>query len=335
MVAEAARRQDLHLGDGGGADVHAPCLSDRRRRASSGQFGGARARNRLQSVAEAHDPAGKAPPPPERACSAGTECVRVSLTIRSPGQARAMASTARCRILTSLVAGSLAATAAAGGGLLALRHPPLGQPRRRGGPLRGHRPADLHRDPRGRRGRRAAAAAAGGRLLALDRPGAAGLGQRRAPLQGARRLPPAPRRALRRRLLRPGDQHPRRRPGGVRPDARRRVPAERADRDPRRAGAASSASAPPRSSTAPPREVDASDDADGETPESVGFVTGEPALLRASSTRSRPSRSSAGGSSPAPRRARPAARSSPTMRNDRLDVTPGARPRAGRRATAR
>ena len=37
------------------------------------------------------------------------------------------------------------------------------------------------------------------------------------------------------------------RPGGRRPDARRRVPAGRAGRDPRRAGAASSASAPPTS----------------------------------------------------------------------------------------
>ena len=84
----------------------------------------------------------------------------------------------------------------------------------------------------GRRGRPRAPAPV--RLLALDRPRDAGLRQRRAALQGPRRLPPAPGRALRRRLLRPGDQHPRRRPGGLRRHARRRVSPERPGGDQRR-----------------------------------------------------------------------------------------------------
>ena len=149
-----------------------------------------------------------------------------------------MASTARCRILTSLVAASLAVTALPAAAFSLFGIHLWGSRDDAEDPVRGHRPVDLHRDPRGRRGRRAAAAAAGGRLLALDRPRAAGLGHRRAPVEGARRLPAAARRALRRGLLRPRDQHPRPRPGGRRPDARRRVPAGRGGRHPRRARAA-------------------------------------------------------------------------------------------------
>ena len=113
------------------------------------------------------------------------------------------------------------------------------------------------------------------RLLALDRPRDPGLRQRRAALQGPRRLPAAAGRALRRRLLRAGDQHPRRRAGGRRPDPGGRVPAERAGRR------STSIAGPPflfgttRIVNAPPPP----DDPRGATrPASVGFVTGKPAL---------------------------------------------------------
>ena len=144
-------------------------------------------------------------------------------------------------------------------------------------------------------------------------------------VEGARRLPAPARRALCRGLLRPRDQHPRRRAGGRRPDARRRVPAARAGRDRRRPG--------PRFDfgvagivNAPPARRDDDDD-EVETPASVGFGTGEPAL----SGVDQPGLGGLGRALAAARlcqgaRDRPRGGRRPSV--DRLDVTLDARSRA-------
>ena len=113
------------------------------------------------------------------------------------------------------------------------------------------------------------------RLRALERPRHPGVRHRRAPLQGARRLSPAARRALRRGLLRADDQHPRRRDRGRRGDARRRVPAASAGHDRRHRRSAVPVRRH-RDRQRPARRGCHEDD-ETDTPESVGFVTGETA----------------------------------------------------------
>ena len=104
--------------------------------------------------------------------------------------------------------------------LLAVRLPSLGRARG-GGPDRGHRPAALHRHlqhHRRRPGEPPGASRDASSLWTDRETPASGVGG--PAVEGARRLPAAARRALRRGLLRARHQHPRRRPGGRRPDPR-------------------------------------------------------------------------------------------------------------------
>ena len=172
---------------------------------------------------------------------------------------------------------------------------------------RGHRPAALHRHlARSPAATAALRAAARDRLLALDRPRDPGLGQRRAARQGARRLPAAAGGALRRGLLRAGDQHPRRRAA--------RSPTPSLDAEfaapvpvvidvqvgPRfRFGRAEIVNAPP---------AEAFERDDIETPAAVGFRPGETGALGDHQPGLGAARSSSGGTCRGPRRARPTAR---------------------------